>query len=137
MIGVTFCTILYIEDDPDDIFLFKRAFSHAAIPCDLHCLNSIAEARAYLLGEGEYSDRKKFHLPDLIMTDLAVQGESAFTFLEWLRSQPAFGNTAVACLTGSDDPKKLRELADCGISIVRKTSLFQDALELIRKLLPP
>jgi CheY-like chemotaxis protein len=137
MLEVILCTVLYIEDDPDDMFLFERAFSHASIPCDLRCVNSIEQARCYLLGEGEYADRQRFRLPDLIMTDLAVQGESALAFVEWLRNQPTFAKIAVACLTGSDDPAKLRQVADLGVSIVRKTSLFQDALTLIRKLVLP
>ena len=137
MVGVMLCTILYIEDDADDLFLFQRAFSQAAIPCDLQSVNSIEQARSYLLGHGEYANRKRFRLPDLIMTDLTVQGESALAFLDWVRKEPAFARIAVACLTGSDDPTKLRQVADLGISIIRKTSLFQDALTLIRKLVLP
>src|SRR5437867_6450653 len=115
MLQVTFCSILYIEDEADDILLFERAFSRATIPCDLHCVDSTEEARCYLLGQQRFSDRERFRLPDLIVTDLSVQGKSGITFIQWLRNQPDFANIAVACLTGSDDPRKLREAADLGV----------------------
>jgi len=132
---VTVCTILYIEDDADDILLFERAFSRDAVPCDLHCVDSIEQARCYLLGQPPFSHRERFRFPDLIVTDLAVQGESGVAFIQWLRNQPDFANIAVACLTGSDDPRKLGELADLGVSTIRKTSLFKDALGVIRNLI--
>lgn len=132
---VTLCTVLYIEDDPDDIFLFKRAFLRAAIPCDLHCLDSIDQARSYLLGVCPYSDRQEFRLPDLIMTDLTVKDESGLAFVQWLRAQPDFARIAVACLTGSDDPRKLREIAGLGIAIIQKSTLLENTIALIRKLI--
>ena len=119
MLEVILCTVLYIEDDPDDMFLFERAFSHASIPCDLRCVNSIEQARCYLLGEGEYADRQRFRLPDLIMTDLAVQGESALAFVEWLRNQPTFAKIAVACLTGSD----ISTGSNCGQTLSKTSHL--------------
>ena len=72
MLEVMVCTVLYIEDDADDTFLFKRAFSHSAIPCHLQCVDSFAQARSYMLGEHPYSDRLKCPLPHLIMTPLCL-----------------------------------------------------------------
>lgn len=129
------CTILYVEDDPDDTLLFERAFSRAVIPCALHCVDSADEARCYLLGQERYSDRERFPLPDLLITDLTLNAKSAVAFIRWVQSQPALANVVIACLTGSDDPHKLHELTDLGISIIRKTAVFEDALEVIRKLL--
>ena len=137
MAEVALCTILYVEDDPDDALLFKRAFNRAVIPCVLHCVNSTDQARCYLLGEDPYSDREKFPMPNLVITDLTLQGEgeSALSFIRWLQDQSDLPGIAVACLTGSDDPRKLREITDLGVSIIRKTSVLDDALEIVRKII--
>ena len=134
MSAVQLCTVLYIEDDPDDVFLFQRAFNQAAIPCDVHCVDSAEEARGYLLGEGAYSDRGKFPLPDLIVTDLALRSDSGLSFLNWVRRQPSLAAITVLCLTGSTDPQKLNQVASLGISVIEKTSRFEDVIAFIGKL---
>jgi CheY-like chemotaxis protein len=137
MSEVALCTILYVEDDPDDALLFKRAFARAVIPCALHCVNSTDQARCYLLGRDPYSKREKFPMPNLVITDLTLQGggESALSFIRWLQNQSGLADVEVACLTGSDDPRKLREITDLGVSLIRKTSVLDDALEVIRKII--
>ena len=139
MTEVALCTILYVEDDPDDALLFKRAFARAVIPCALHCVTSADQARCYLLGEDPYSDRDKFPMPNLVITDLMLQGggESVLSFIRWLQNQSSLADVEVACLTGSDDPRKLREITDLGVSIIRKTSMLEDALAIIRKIISP
>ena len=134
---VRVCTILHIEDDPNDAFLFERAFSRAVIPCELYRVPSAKNARCYLLGEEPYSDRERFPLPDLILTNINLHDESALEFINWLREQASLASIAVACLTGSDDPRKLGPFKALGVSIIRKTSVFDDALAVIRKLILP
>ena len=131
------CTILHVEDDPDDAFLFDRAFSRAVIPCDLLRVDSAEKARCYLLGQEPYSDRERFPFPNLILTNLNLRDESAASFIRWLRDRPSFAGIPVASLTGTDDPRKLAPLTALGVSIIRKTSLFNDALGVIRKLVFP
>lgn len=137
MSEVRVCTVLHVEDDSNDALLFKRAFSRALIPCDLHCVNSAAEARCYLLGQDPYSDRERFPLPDLILTNINLHDESALAFVQWIREQPSLAGSAIACLTGTEDPRKLGPFAALGVSILRKTCLFEDALSVIRKLILP
>ena len=132
---VQICTVLCIEDDQDDLFLFTRAFEQATIPCEIHSVSSAEQARYYLLGKGSYSDRQRFPLPDLIVTDLALRAECGLVFLNWMRDQPAFAAIKVLCLTGSDDPQRIRQIRDLGISVIEKTSRFEEAVGFIGKLL--
>jgi len=132
---VRVCAVLHVEDDHNDAFLFERAFSRAVIPCELYRVDSASQARCYLLGQEPYSDRERFPLPDLILTNINLHDESAMDFIRWLRDQASLAGIAVACLTGSDDPRKLAPLTALGVSIIRKTSLFDDALAVIRKLI--
>ncbi len=132
---VRVCNILHVEDDHNDAWLFKRAFSRAVIPCELHRVHSAAQARCYLLGQQPYSDRDQFPLPDLVLTNINLHNESALAFVQWLRDQPSLGAITIACLTGTEDPRKLAPFTALGVSILRKTSLFEDALGVIRKLI--
>src|SRR5687767_10196652 len=75
MSGEKGCEILFIEDDPDDLFLFNRAFEQSRIPCRIHTVHSVEEAEEYLNGTGRYRDRESFPLPDIIVTDLAFRGQ--------------------------------------------------------------
>ena len=136
MTEVRTCSVLHLEDDPNDALLFKRAFFKALIPCDLFRVDSAAEARCYLLGEEPYCDRQRFPLPNLILTNINLRDESALGFVQWLREQASFAGIAVACLTGSDDPRKVGPFSALGVSVLRKASLFEDALALIRKIVP-
>ena len=127
---------MHLEDDPDDALLFKRAFFKALIPCDLFRVDSAQEARCYLLGEDPYTDRQRFPLPNLILTNINLRDESALGFVQWVHAQASFAGIAVACLTGSEDPRKVGAFATVGVSVLRKTSLFEDALALVRKIVP-
>ena len=136
MSGETGCDILFIEDDPDDVFLFNRAFQQSRIPCRVYTVNSVEEAEEYLAGAGRYGDRQRFPMPNFIVTDLAFRGESGLQFLNWLRYQSGLHNIPVICLTGSEDPVKLEQARNFGATCIRKSVLFEESIEILRHLLP-
>ena len=53
-------TIPIIEDDPNDRFFIAKAFHKVAPQASLHQLENGLQAIAYLMGEGDYSDRRRF-----------------------------------------------------------------------------
>ena len=130
------CEILFIEDDPNDVFLFNRAFEQSRIPCRIHTVNSVEEAEAYLAGTGPYGDRESFPLPNIVVTDLAFRGETGLQFLNWLRYESGLDHIPVVCLSGSEDPAKLQQARNCGATCVRKSALFEESIDVLRRLLP-
>lgn len=125
------CTILYIEEDPDDIFLFCHAFANSRIPCKIENVGSVEEAEDYLTGAGAYGDREMFPVPTLIITDLAFRHDSGLDFLNWLRCHPEFAAIPVLCLSGTDDPCKLEQARDFGVRCIGKSTMYQDVLKVI------
>ena len=126
------CTILYAEDEPDDILFLKRAFKSAGLPHTLNAVSDGEEALQYLAGEGPFTDRARYPLPDLILLDINMPKQSGLDVLARLRSQPRFKSVPVLIFTSSSrsedrerarqlgaddyllkpsDPLKLRELA--------------------------
>jgi CheY-like chemotaxis protein len=135
-------TFLVIEDDANDAFLIRRAFTEEAPP-DMFvfvCRNT-SEARAYLLGAGMYSDRHKFPFPEVIVSDVRIGEESGLLFLEWLRGIPNLRDIPVIMLTGSASQREMDIATNLGaVKVLRKPSdvnrLKQMLLKVIAELCP-
>src|ERR1700743_1938888 len=80
--------ILVIEDDPNDQILIERAFRAVGVVDPIQIVNDGAEAIAYMMGEGKYSDRQKFTYPTFVVTDLKMPHADGFAVLEFLKSNP-------------------------------------------------
>ena len=56
-------TILYIEDKPDDSFLFRRVLQRDQVPCEVQIVSNVLAAKSYLTGKTAYNDRTRFPVP--------------------------------------------------------------------------
>ena len=92
--------ILLIEDDASDVFLFRRALSKLHYDCDVRVVASAAEAKRFMLNEGEFKHSTYFRTPDLIVSDFKLAGDTGLTFVQWLRAQSQFANTPLVMLSG-------------------------------------
>lgn len=96
------CTILHVEDDPNDAFLVQHAFDKARLPIELRLVSDGQQALDYLAGTGPYGDRQSYPLPNLILLDLKMPKLSGFDVLSWLRGQERFGQLPVVILSSSE-----------------------------------
>jgi len=94
--------ILIADDSEKDLSLIRMAFEKALVPNPIHMVRSGEEVLAYLKGEGPYSNRNDYPLPELLLLDLKMPGMDGFEVLGWIRQQPGFGSLRVLVLTGSD-----------------------------------
>ena len=94
--------ILLAEDREDDILLIRKAFQQAFINNPLQVVRDGEEAIAYLSGEGKYSNRSEYPLPELMLLDLKMPRMNGFEVLEWIRRQPSLSSLRVVVLTASD-----------------------------------
>src|SRR5437016_14158370 len=95
--------ILLAEDREDDVLLIRKAFSKANISNPLQVVRDGEEAIAYLSGEGKYSNRDEYPLPDLFLLDLKMPGKDGFDVLRWVRQQTGLSALSVVVLTSSED----------------------------------
>ena len=93
--------ILYAEDDENDVFLMQRAFKQVNISNPLLILPDGNRTSDYLLGRGQYSDRRAYPLPHLILLDLKLPGISGLDILKLVRTTPSTSTTPVVILTSS------------------------------------
>jgi CheY-like chemotaxis protein len=109
-------TILVIEDEPSDQMLIKSAFKHIGLTSSIKMVNDGAEAIAYLMGEGNYSDRTKYPYPTFIITDLKMPREDGFAVLDFLKSNREWSVIPTVVLTASSDPDDIKKSYMLGAS---------------------
>src|SRR5258707_970798 len=80
--------VLLAEDNPEDIFLIRRAFKDNQIQNPLQVVDNGQEAIHYLAGEARFSDRAAFPFPALCLLDLKMPVKDGLEVLRWLNSHP-------------------------------------------------
>lgn len=106
---------LLVEDSADDVFFMERALRHAHVEADLQIVSDGRAAQDYLLGRGEFANRRKFPLPDLMLLDLRLPLLSGLELLAWLREQePPLKDLAVMVLTSSLEDRDMRRTFELG-----------------------
>lgn len=109
-------TILVVEDDPNDQTFILEAFRSIGVESPIRVVSSGSEAIAYLMGEGQYSDRSEFAFPTFIITDLKMHGGSGFSVLEHLQSNPEWSVIPKVVLSSSEDPDDIKKAYMLGAS---------------------
>jgi CheY-like chemotaxis protein len=125
--------ILVAEDDEDYVLLIKQVFMKAHIPNSIHVVWNGEEAISYLKGDGKYSNRDEYPLPDIFLLDLKMPRINGFEVLKWVRSQPSLSALRILVLTSSDEIRDVNEAYQLGAnSFLVKPMDFQDFTNLSR-----
>ena len=122
------CTILIVDDDENDIFFAKRAFTEINVHCTFQVLKNGQEAVDYLSGYGPYADRQKFPLPMMILMDLKMPVMDGFQVLEWLRQRPGIKVIPTLVFSSSDIPSDITRAYELGANSFMTKSVTYDGL---------
>jgi CheY-like chemotaxis protein len=106
--------ILLVDDSDDDAFFLDRAVSKAGLGLTMRRVRNGQEAIDYLEGIDQFSDRKEFPLPDVIMLDLKMPVCDGFDFLKWKRNKPSLVYLPTIVMTSSDLPRDIRRSYELG-----------------------
>jgi len=82
-------TILYAEDEADDVLFLKLAFKGAESPHTVTAVPDGAQAVDYLPGKHPFGDRSRYPLPALILLDINMPKKKALKFFN------GFANSAI------------------------------------------
>ena len=93
--------VLVAEDDPNDVFLLRRAFQKAGVFNAVVVAHNGQEAIDYLSGGGAFQNRGDHPFPALMLLDLKMPLVDGFDVLAWLRSRKQFDSLPVVVLTSS------------------------------------
>jgi len=78
-------SILIVEDNPAEQLLIKEAFEQIGVQDPIYTVNDGSEAIAFVKGQGQYADRKKFRYPTFLLTDLKMPKVNGFELLLYLK----------------------------------------------------
>jgi len=109
-------TILWAEDDENDVLLFRRAFEKASLPHRLIDVGDGQEAVDYLAGEPPHDDRTRFPLPDLLLLDLKMPRLGGFEVLAWIQERPEFKGLPAVVLSSSNQERDIQRARSLGAS---------------------
>jgi CheY-like chemotaxis protein len=107
-------TLLLVEDNEDDVFIFQRACKRAAITDAVQIVNDGQEAMDYLAGIGAFEDRTRFPLPYLVMLDLKLPRRSGIEVLEWMNRHDDLAQLPVIVLTSSAELRDIQRTRELG-----------------------
>ena len=127
--------VLLIEDNPMDVELTLDAFTEVEMESSVRVARNGREGLEYLLGEGEFADRTRHPLPDLVLLDLKMPGVSGHEVLQTIKATPGIRRLPVVVLTSSKEEGDLITSYDNGAnSYLVKPISFTGFLEMVEAL---
>ncbi len=107
-------TVLLVDDNESDVFLFKRAVQTVGLNFNVHVAHNGLEAINYLKLACDSDDREAFPYPKFILTDNRMPIMTGREFLRWLKEHPRCGVIPTVVLGGSASPDDVRESYELG-----------------------
>jgi CheY-like chemotaxis protein len=126
-------TLLLVEDDPDDVALFRRAMQKAGISADLQLAEDGDTAIRLLQSEAESEPAGGPPLPRILLLDLKMPRKSGWEVLEWIRRHPALRRMPVVIFTSSRERSDILRSYELGAnSYLVKPVAFDQLKEMVR-----
>ena len=100
-------TILIVEDNPDHVFLARKAIlQEMGSGASIQQVNTGEAALDYLRGVGDYAGAPR---PDIILVDVQLPGRDGFWLLQRIKSDPLLKLIPVVIFTSSDAEKDVAQ----------------------------
>jgi len=126
-------TILLVEDEENDALLVQMAFQQNHIPNPVQWVRDGLDAIAYLNGDKEYSDRKKYPFPEVMILDLKMPRMSGLELLKWIRDHPQFRIIPTIVMTSSRQDLDIETAYDLGANTYMvKPCSFDDLAKMVK-----
>jgi len=125
--------VLVAEDDPNDVFLLRRAFQKAGVYNAVVVAHNGQEAIDYLNGDGPYCDRSDHPFPALMLLDLKMPLVDGFDVLAWLSQHPLKHRLPVVVLSSSNQEKDIERAQQMGAhDYCVKPQQFEELVEIVK-----
>jgi CheY-like chemotaxis protein len=126
-------TILMADDDQDDCFLVKEAFTESRLANDMRFVEDGEALMDYLNRRGKYENPELSPCPGLILLDLNMPRKDGREALEEIKSNPALRGIPVVVLTTSKEEEDIIRSYDLGAcSFITKPVTFDGLVEVVK-----
>ena len=123
-------TILWADDDPDDLAIGKEALEESNLCRDLRFVEDGEELMDYLYRRGKYGDRALSPRPSLILLDLNMPRKDGRVALEEIKSDPKLRQIPVVVMTTSKSEDDICRTYDLGVnSFISKPVTYESLVE--------
>lgn len=127
--------LLLVDDNRMDIELTVDAFRQRALQNQMYVAPGGREALDYLLGVGEFGDRKRYPLPDLILLDLKMPVIDGHEVLRRIKATPGLKRIPVIVLSSSREEGDRAMTYDNGAnSYLVKPVSFEGFLDVVQQI---
>ena len=128
-------TILLAEDSADDVLLLRMAFKRAGFSNPIHVVTDGEKAIQYLKGEGIFSDRDRYPVPQILLLDLKMPRMNGFDVLSWLRQRPEWKCLPVIVITTSFYGPDIEQAYEAGAnSFLTKPAQFDEFVATVKQM---
>ncbi len=125
--------ILLVDDNTMDVELTLDAFREAHFSNTIQVAKNGQEALDYLFGNGQFADRGKHPLPDVVLLDLKMPKIDGFEVLRQVKTAPYIMRIPIIILTSSTEEGDRALGYDCGAnSYLVKPISFEGFLAVVR-----
>ena len=111
-------TILIVDDDADDQWLFKESLTRTGCPVNVMALQDGGDALEYLKGEGQFEDRRQYPLPKVVFLDSLLPHVPGEQVLKFIKSTPELRRIPVVIFTGGISATDIARMYDLGANAV-------------------
>jgi CheY-like chemotaxis protein len=120
-------SLLLIEDDPNDVALFRRAVRKAGLSLDVYNAEDGEAAVRFLETRATNSPQDPGEIPWIVLLDLKMPRKSGLEVLEWLRRQPRLRRLPVIIFTSSREKSDIARAYELGANsyLVKPVSFDQ------------
>src|SRR5688572_2165814 len=108
-------TILLIEDNPDDVFLFQNALRAGGRDYDLHVAATGEEAIDYLERACRGGEVPQYPVPKFIIMDNTLPNIGGSGFLRWTADHQIYRVIPTVVLSGDENPSEVKHAFELGV----------------------
>jgi CheY-like chemotaxis protein len=111
-------TILIVDDDEDDQWLFKESLTRTGCQVNIVALQDGGDAVNYLKGEGQFEDRSQYPMPKVVFLDSLLPHLRGDQVLKFIKNTPGLSRIPVVILTGGLSAADIGRMYDLGANAV-------------------
>lgn len=108
--------ILLVEDNKMDVALTLHAFRDVKLPHTIQVVSNGEEAINYLLGKEQFTDRKTYPIPNIVLLDLNMPGMDGLGVLKIVKSTTIIKQIPIITLSPSKAEGERMQGYDLGAS---------------------